>query len=112
MEGYTVSLIKPYIWLAGGPVIPQQKASGSLQPLQIRESEQRKRRHLTKLITPLPQTVHPTAKPIKIRRARGQLPLTVSREGDACPSFPLIFLRDKNTPLSQAIFIFSPENLN
>jgi hypothetical protein len=42
MEGYTVSLINPYIWLAGRPVIPQQKASGSFQPLQIREEQQRK----------------------------------------------------------------------
>jgi hypothetical protein len=99
MEGYTVSLIKPYIWLAGEPVIPQQKASGSLRPIQIRDSEQRKRKHLTKLINLLPQTVYPTAKHIKIRRARGQFPLTASREGDACPSFPSSSYETK-TPLS------------
>jgi hypothetical protein len=111
-EGYTVSLIKPYNWLAGGTRHSSIEgfwlASTALDS-RIRAEEGKASNQTHQPITTDRISYGETHKNKNSTRA----PSPHGKQRKRCmPLNPLIFLRDKNTALSQAIFLFSPENLS
>ena len=112
MEGYTVSLIKPYNWLAGGTCHFSTEGfslASTAPDSSIRAEEEKASNQTHQPITTDRISYGETHENKKSTRA----PSPHGKQKKRCmPLIPLIFLRDKNTALSQAIFSFPPENLS